>query len=200
MNKETTCFTTCFTKNGETAKIEVSTYTHIIDSCTQDWYAVASILENFLKNLRKQHPSITNIYIRSDEAGCHHNNLLIATLKDIGRRIGVEVVSYDYSEPQHGKDICDRTLCPMKLAIRKYCDEGHDILNAKDMRQALLERPVGGVTASVCKIDESKISAEVKPIKNFNSFHNFEIEEQGLRVRRAYGIGKGKFIPFSDIV
>ena len=37
-------------------------------------------------------------------------------------------------------------------------------------------------------------------MKNFNSFHNFEIEEHGLRVRKAYGIGKGKFIPFSDVV
>jgi uncharacterized protein YkvS len=188
------------TKNAETAEIEVSTYAHLIDSCTQDWYAVASILENLLKNVRKRYPVITNVYLRSDEAGCYHNNLLIASLKDIGKRVGVNVVSYDYSEPQHGKDICDRTLCPMKLAIRRYCDEGHDILSAKDMKKALLERPVSGVTASVNKIDESKMSAEVKPMKNFNSFHNFEIEEQGLRVRKAYGVGKGKFIPFSDVV
>ena len=124
------------TKNVETAKIEVSTYTHLIDSCTQDWYAVALVLENLLINVRKRHPIIRNVYIRSDEAGCYHNNLLIASLKDIGNRVGVKVVSYDYSEPQHGKDICDCTLCPMKLAIRRYCDEGHDILNAKDMKKA----------------------------------------------------------------
>ena len=37
-------------------------------------------------------------------------------------------------------------------------------------------------------------------MKDLNSFHNFEIEEQGLRVRKAYGIGKGKFIPISGIV
>jgi hypothetical protein len=86
----------------------------------------------------------------------------------------------------------------MKLAIRRYCDEGHDIVSAKDMKKALLECPVSEV--SVNKIDESKMSAEVKPMKNFNSFHNIEIEEHGLRVRKAYGIGKGKFIPFSDVV
>ena len=188
------------TKNDKTAKIEVSTYTHLIDSCSQDWYAVASILENLLKNVCERHPSIKNVYIRSDEAGCYHNNLLIASLKDIGNRVGVKIVSYDYSEPQNGKDICDRILCPMKLTIRRYCNEGHDILSAKDMRKALLEHPVSGVTASVNKVDVSKLSAEVKPTKGFNSFHNFEIEEQGLRVRKAYGIGKGKFIPFSDIV
>ena len=88
----------------------------------------------------------------------------------------------------------------MKLTIRRYCNEGHDILSAKDMRKALLEHPVSGATASVNKVDVSKMSADIKPMKDFNSFHNFEIEEQGLGVRKAYGIGKGKFIPFSDIV
>ena len=39
------------TKNDKTAKIEVSTYTHLIDSCSQDWFSVASILENHLKNI-----------------------------------------------------------------------------------------------------------------------------------------------------
>ena len=130
---------------------------------------------NLLINVRKRHPSIRNVYIRSDEAGCYHNNLLIASLKDIRNRVGVKVVSYDYSEPQYGKDICDRTLCPMKLAIRRYCDEGHDILSAKDMTKALLEGPASGVTASVNKIDESKMSAEVKPMKNFYSFPEFSL-------------------------
>ena len=136
----------------------------------------------------------------SDEAGCYHNNLLIASLKGNGNRVGMKIVSYNYSEPQNGKDICDRILCPMKLTIRRYCNEGHDIFSAKDMRKALFEHPVSGFTASVNKVDVSKMSAEVKPMKDFNSFHNFKIEEQGLRVRKAYGIGKGKFIPFSDIV
>ena len=108
------------TKNDKTAKIEVATYTHLIDSCSQDWYAVASILENLLKNVCERHPSIKNAYIRSDEAGCYHNNLLTASLKGNGNRVGVKIVSYDYSEPQNGKDICDRILCPMKLTIRRY--------------------------------------------------------------------------------
>ena len=115
-------------KNNKTAEVEVSTYIHLIDSCSQHCYAVASILENLLKNVCERHPSIKNVYIRSDEAGCYHNNLLIASLKDIGNRVGVKIVSYDYSEPQNGKDICDRILCPMKLTIRRYCNEGHDIL------------------------------------------------------------------------
>ena len=80
-----------------------------------------------------------------DEAGCYHNNAMIASLKDVGKRLGIEVKSYDYSEPAYGKDVCDRILCPMKTSIRSYCNEGHGIATATDMRTALLERPVRGV-------------------------------------------------------
>ena len=81
---------------------------------------------------------------------------LIASLKDVGLRLAVQVKGYDYSEPAYGKDVCNRILCPMKSLICCYCDEGHDINYAADMRTPLLERPVQGVTASVCAIDEKK--------------------------------------------
>ena len=96
---------------------------------------------------------ISMVYLRSDEAGCYHNNLLPASLKDLGQRVGIKVMRYDFSEPQHGKDVCDRILCPMKLAIQKYCNEGHDIFTASDMRRALLERPVSETSTSVNRID-----------------------------------------------
>ena len=48
---------------------------------------------------------------------CNH---LIAAVKDIGDRVGITVARYDFSEPQQGKDVCDRVLGPMKAAIRKH--------------------------------------------------------------------------------
>ena len=96
------------------------------------------------------------MFLRSNEARCYHNNALIASLKDVGLRLGVQVKLYDYSEPAYGKDVCDRILCPMKSSIRCYCDEGHDINCAENMRTTLLERPVRGVSASVCVNDEKK--------------------------------------------
>ena len=67
---------------------------------------------------------------------------LLLLCETVGERVGVSLERYDFSEPQSGKDVCDRTLCPMKGAIRRYCNEGHDILSAADMRTALEERPV----------------------------------------------------------
>lgn len=181
-------------------EIEVQSYAHLFDSSNQDWYAVASIVEDLLVKLKTSNPSISQVYLRSDEAGCYHNNDLVAALPSIGKRTGIAVKRFDHSEPQHGKDICDRILCPMKAALRTYCNEGHDILTAKDMHTALNERPVRGNSAAVCSINESHKNAEVKKIESFSKFHNFCYECDGVRVWRCYGIGEGKFIPYESLI
>ena len=131
-------------------------------------------------------------FFRSDEPGCYHSNFLIAAVRDIGQRVGVAVEAYDFSEPQSGKDVCDRILCPLKLSVRTYCSEGNDILSASDMRDALQKHPVRGTSASVNMVDESKKSLQVKKIDHFSGFHNFTFESSGIRARRAYKIGRGK--------
>ena len=82
--------------------------------------------------------------------------MLILACNELSQSSGVQIVRYDFSEPQNGKDICDRIICPMKSSISSFCNEGHDILSAVDMHTALKERPGKGVTASVGVIDESK--------------------------------------------
>ena len=115
-------------------KLELTSNAHLFDSCTQDWFAVLSIIENLLSNVKVNTPSITKAYLRSDEAGCYHNNFIIAALTDVSKRVGIQVERYDFSEPQHGKDLCDRILCPLKTSIRKFCNEGNDITTAAQMR------------------------------------------------------------------
>lgn len=116
-------------KDADKKHINVSSFAHLFDSCTQDWFAVTSIAENLLCNIRSIYPCVKTAYFRSDEAGCYHNNLLIVALKDVGVRTGITVKQYDYSEPQQGKDICDRIICPLKYSIQMYCNEGNDILH-----------------------------------------------------------------------
>ena len=105
---------------------------------------------------------------------------------------------YDFSEAQFGKDVCDRIISPLKGALRRYCDEGHDILTTSDMYQALQARQVKGTTAAVCEIDYSH-NIKVDRIGNFSAFHNFSYEAEGVRVSKAYGIGPGKLIPWSQL-
>ena len=115
----------------------------------------------------------------------------IASLKDIGDRIGICVQNYDFSQLQQGKDICDRIICPLKSSICRYCSEGH-ILTAQDMHTALNCHPVKGTTSSVNEVKTSVKQLSVKKIKNFSSYHNFQYEESGIRVWKAYDIGEGK--------
>ena len=166
----------------DSEKFDVVTYPHLFDSCAQDWYTVVSILENLLNEIKRENPQITKAYLRSDEAGCYHNNFLVPAIRDAGSRIGIAVERYDFPEPQHGKDLCDRIICPMKNSIRVYCNEGHDILTAMDMRKALMERPVRGTTAAVCALNTSNCTLEVNKILNFSTYHNFSYEQAELRV------------------
>ncbi|CAB4040930.1 Hypothetical predicted protein [Paramuricea clavata] len=140
------------------------------------------------------------MFLRSDEAGCHHNNSLVAAVRDIGDNVGVKVCGYHYSEPKNGKDVCDRILCPMKLARKTYCNEDNDILSASDMTKALTERRVKGTAACVNTISEANKSLEIRDIPNINAYHNFNYEKDGIRVCKAHGIGPGKLIKkYEDI-
>ena len=118
----------------KSATYTIKSYVHHFDSCTQDWYTVVSILEDLFKTLKRDQPAVEKAFLRSDEAGCYHNSELIAAVQDIGKRDGIKFEKYDFSEPQYGKDVCDRILCPMKESIRRFCNEGHDVIRAKDMR------------------------------------------------------------------
>ena len=39
-------------------------------------------------------PQITKAYLRSDGAGCYHNNDLIAAVSEIGKHIGIQIIRY----------------------------------------------------------------------------------------------------------
>ena len=147
----------------------------------------------------KGSPQITQVSLTSDEAGCYHN-FLLAVVSDAGKRFGLTVTQYDFSEPQNGKDVCDRILCSMKSAIRRYCCVRNDVLSAKDMCTALSERPVRGTIACVCLVNETQKTLKVNKMDGFSKYHNFIFELNGIRAWRADGVGKGIVIPYQDTI
>ena len=54
--------------------LELHSFAYLFDTCRQDWFSVSSIIENTLEMIKTQKPHITHVYLRSDEAGCYHNN------------------------------------------------------------------------------------------------------------------------------
>ena len=71
-------------------------------------------------------PSITKFFLRSDNAGCYHNTELLLSLKAMGERHRVEFKRYDFSDPQSGKDDCDRRIASMKTHMHHYCERNEN--------------------------------------------------------------------------
>ena len=44
---------------------------------------------------------------------------------------------YDLSDPQAGKDVCDKRITTVKSHMRRYINEGHDVKSAGDMKAAI---------------------------------------------------------------
>ena len=68
------------------------------------------------------------------------------------------------------------------------------------MRTALSERPVQGTIACVCLVNETQKTLKVNKMDGFSKYHNFIFELNGIRVWRAYGVGKGIVIPYQDTI
>ena len=97
--KKLACCLRCFQNWGE--QIHVETIVHIFDSCIQDWFSVASIVEHVLVTIKQEHPNVKMAYLKPDNVGCYHNASLILSMKSIGERAGISVRRYDFSDPQN---------------------------------------------------------------------------------------------------
>ena len=181
-------------------RVEVDTFVHIFDSCTQDWFSVASIVEHVLSVIKMEDPSITKFFLRSDNAGCYHNTELLLSLKAMGERHGVEFKRFDFSDPQSGKDVCDRRIASMKTHMRRWVNEGHDITTAEEMKIALESHEgVRGCRFAVVEIDKSTQNSQVKKIPGISFLNNFMFFDDGIRAWKAYQIGEGHFYPYSSL-
>ncbi|KXJ26895.1 hypothetical protein AC249_AIPGENE16437 [Exaiptasia diaphana] len=71
-------------------KFEVKCFVHILNSCTQDSYAIASIFDHLFRTIKAEYPSINKAYLRSDNAGCYHNGPLLLCLDKIDMKRALE--------------------------------------------------------------------------------------------------------------
>ena len=104
----------------------------------------------------------------------------------------MNVCRYDFSEPQLGKDICDRIICPLKSSVRKYCDEGDDVSDAQQMHAACMNHPVRGTSVSVNKINKSATHLNAKKIKNVSASTTSSMLKMGLKFGRLMGSEKAR--------
>ena len=183
------------------AKLQSQTFVHIIENCSQDTSAVVRILEHTLRTLKTEHPEITSAFLRQDNAGCYHNSVLLATCSVLKSKTGVSVRRVDFSDPQGGKGACDRKAATIKAHVRRHVNEGHDVQNAKDFKDAVLSSGgLSGVRVALVDAGTERrcILPQVKLV-GVSSFNNFQYSEQGIIVWRAFEVGQGKLINQSQI-
>jgi len=173
--------------------IEARTYIHLFEDCVQNWFAVASIIERTLTTLKAANPNIQEAFLRSDNAGCYHCAYLILSLPSLGERAGITILRYDFSDPQAGKDVCDRRIATLKSHMRRYINEGHDIKSASDMKVVIDSYGgVKGCQAAAVKVQESSQTMKKCTMSGIQSLNNFSFESGGLRVWKVYDVGPGK--------
>lgn len=67
----------------------------------------------------------------------------ILSLPSIGERAGIRILRYDFSDPQAGKDVCDRRIANLKSHMWRFINEGNDINTVKEMKVTI--ESYGGV-------------------------------------------------------
>ena len=105
--------------------------------CDQGMSEMLGIADLVLREFKKEHLHVINIYGKSDNAGSYHGNFGAETLYKICQSKGVNLVRYDYNEPCCGKDQCNRESAVAKNLIHSFVDAGNDAIFANDIFKAL---------------------------------------------------------------
>ena len=115
---------------------------------------------------------------------------------EIAEKLCLKLTAVDFNEAQKGKDQCDRDGAVAKRAIRSCVNEGNDVLNAIDIKEAL-DKSVGSLRnskTSVISVDASGGHMEKAKFQNISRYHFLKPEETGYRAWEFQGIGPRKFI------
>ena len=113
-----------------------------------------------------------------------------------------EILRYDFSDPQAGKDVCNRRIATVKSHMRRFVNEGNDIANASEMKSAIeLYGGVKGCYGALAEIQESRQSMTKHSMTGILALNcnNFHYEPAGLRVWKAYNVGPGKLLTFAQL-
>ena len=179
------------------SEMETQAFVHVVEQCNQDSPCVVMLTEHVLATLKKENPDINRAFYRQDNAWCYHAAYTILACKEFSKRTGVCVQRLDFSDPQGGKGPCDRFAATMKNHVRAFIDEGNDVSTTAQFKNALTSH--GGVPGARVSLIQGSFSDKLTvKLPGISKLNNFEFEDEGVRVWRAYGVGEGKLFPWSN--
>jgi len=62
-----------------------------------------------------------------DNTRCYLCSHLIHSLASLRECTGIKIIRYDFSDPQAGKDLCDRRIATVQSHVHCNINEGHNI-------------------------------------------------------------------------
>lgn len=180
-------------------RLQHQAFIHIGANCSQEANVVIAIMEHILHELKRETPSILFAFFRQDNAGCYHNGTMLVACHLMEATTSIKIKRVDFSDPQGGKGPCDRKAATVKAHVRRYINEGHDVTTPPQFKDAILSN--GGVRGvRVALIDASAVRpVETIPIDGISTLYNFSYSEEGLNVWKAYEVGQGKTLTWSDL-
>jgi hypothetical protein len=177
--------------------LELLTFVHAFQSCTQDSPTVLAIIDDVVNQLKSERPEIKPIFFRQDNAGCYHSALNLLAMKQVTTKYKVEL-RVDFSDPQGGKGACDRKAATIKNKIKAYLNSSNDVETAKQMKMAIESRSgIEGVRVMLC---DTPLVPSLEPLKweGVSFVNNIAYCENGMKVWREYNFGQGKFREWSE--
>ena len=181
--------------NNET---EMLTFVHSFESCTQDSSAVLAIIDDVFTQLKEIMPEMNSVYLRQDNAGCYHCASTLLSVHRVATKHEINLKRVDFSDPQSGKGPCDRKAVTIKSHMRIYVNAGHDSETASQMMTAI--ESSGGMAWVSVTVSGPQPTAKSAPVKweGVSFINNIEYCNDAMQVWRAYGIGCGKFLSWSN--
>ena len=143
-------------------------------------------------------PEVNSVYIRSDNAGCYHCTFSLLSVYHVAREHAIELKRFDFSDPEGGKGSCDRKAATIKSHMRTHLNSGHDTETASQMMTVI--ESSGGISGVRVTVSGPQHAAKSTLVKweGVSFINNIAYTKEGLHVWRAYGIGSGKFVPWSN--
>ncbi len=166
--------------------------THLFTKCVQDSHTVLCILQHNMEFIEENHPSIKELKLRSDNAGCYKSNETITGIKKL-QSAQLKITNYDFCDSQGGKGACDRKAAHLKAHLKRYVNQGSDAIDAFGIKKGLESNKGVNAKIFVCEEPvESSTANRQDVIPGISSYFNFTFNEDGkIKAKKAYQIGTG---------
>ena len=127
----------CFRRNAE--ELQSLTFVHIFESqILQDSKTTSATICDVLNNVLKNNPEVRSVHLWSDNVACYKCADTIININNNKPSKG-HIVSYNFCEAQDGKGACDRAAATFKSGIKRYVNQGNDVVNAKQIKTVSIQ-------------------------------------------------------------